>query len=223
MDNIKIGKFISLCRKEKELTQKDLAEILGVSDKTVSKWERGINLPDASLYYLLCDTLGISINELFIGERLCEQEMIKKSEESIINSIEDGKRIINISRLIKLLVLFLVPLIIIQWKYYYLGNSLLGSLGFFFENGEVINYSNLYLLSSLYFVIYYMIYKKIKIGYYLMWILFIVLMSIYLIIWSIDFSLILLLFSFNLWVNILLTIIGILSKEIQPSLLFKRT
>ena len=65
MDLIKTGKYIADKRKSLGLTQKQVAEKLGMSDKSVSKWERGICLPDVSVYITLCDMLGISINEFF--------------------------------------------------------------------------------------------------------------------------------------------------------------
>ena len=65
MDQKKIGAFIAKCRKRNKLTQLELAEILGVTDCSVSNWENGVCLPDASLYQSLCDVLKISINELF--------------------------------------------------------------------------------------------------------------------------------------------------------------
>ena len=64
MNQEKIGKFISDCRKKKKLTQSDLAEKLGVSDRTVGNWENGRNMPDLSLFKPLCDELDITINEL---------------------------------------------------------------------------------------------------------------------------------------------------------------
>ena len=70
MDQEKIGKFISECRREKQITQEQLAEQLGITSKSVSKWETGNCLPDASKYKTLCEILGITINELFSGERL---------------------------------------------------------------------------------------------------------------------------------------------------------
>ena len=70
MDQEKIGKFISECRREKQITQEQLAEQLGITSKSVSKWETGNCLPDASKYKPLCEILGITINELFSGERL---------------------------------------------------------------------------------------------------------------------------------------------------------
>ena len=64
MDQMKTGRFIAQCRKEKGLTQFQLGELLGITDRAVSKWERGLSLPDASIMQELCDILGITINEL---------------------------------------------------------------------------------------------------------------------------------------------------------------
>ena len=69
MNQLRIGRFIAECRKEKKLTQSELADVLGITDKAVSKWERGIAMPDTSLMLVLCDTLGISVNELLKGEK----------------------------------------------------------------------------------------------------------------------------------------------------------
>ena len=68
MDLVKIGKYIAGKRKDLGMTQKQLAEKLGMSDKSVSKWERGVCLPDVSVYSELCQILGISINEFLAGE-----------------------------------------------------------------------------------------------------------------------------------------------------------
>ena len=73
MNQGKIGKFISDCRKEKQLTQEQLAVQLGVTSKSISKWENGNCLPDASKYKSLCEILGIMVNELFSGERLSSE------------------------------------------------------------------------------------------------------------------------------------------------------
>lgn len=70
MDQTKTGKFISELRKEKEMTQTELAGIIGVSEKTVSKWETGRGMPEISTLPVLCETLGISVNELLTGERV---------------------------------------------------------------------------------------------------------------------------------------------------------
>lgn len=92
MDLVKIGKYIAGKRKNLGLTQKQLAEKLGMSDKSVSKWERGICLPDVSLYFDLCSHLGISINEFLAGEDIVHENIEKKSEENIISVVTDSKR-----------------------------------------------------------------------------------------------------------------------------------
>lgn len=72
MDQIKIGKFIAQRRKEKAITQEQLAKMLNTTNKSISKWENGNCLPDSSLYEPICNILNISINELFAGERLVD-------------------------------------------------------------------------------------------------------------------------------------------------------
>lgn len=84
MDQIKIGKFIALCRKEKGLTQAQLGERLAVSDRAVSKWETGKCLPDSSIMLDLCDILGITVNELLNGDRVEPEKLQQASEENLI-------------------------------------------------------------------------------------------------------------------------------------------
>ena len=91
MDLVKIGKYIAAKRKEKGMTQKQLAEKLGMSDKSVSKWERGICLPDVSVYTDLCQNLGISINEFLAGEDIAQENIAKNFEENIIGVATDSK------------------------------------------------------------------------------------------------------------------------------------
>ena len=90
MDLIKIGKYIAGKRKSLGMTQKQLAEKLGMSDKSVSKWERGVCLPDVSVYKELCSILGISLNEFLAGEDIDQENMIQKSETNIIEVIRDN-------------------------------------------------------------------------------------------------------------------------------------
>lgn len=100
MDQIKIGRFISEIRKNKKLTQKDLADKLMLSDKTISKWECGKGLPDTSLMIPLCDILEISVNELLTGEIIKSEEYNKKAEENLVNILrekEEGKKRLIIS------------------------------------------------------------------------------------------------------------------------------
>ena len=84
IDQIKIGKFIAAKRKEKSLTQADVAEGLGITDRAVSKWERGLSLPDASIILELCSILGISIAELLTGEATMEEDYKDKAERLIL-------------------------------------------------------------------------------------------------------------------------------------------
>ena len=92
MDQIKIGAFIAALRKEQGLTQRQLAEELNISDKTVSKWETGKGLPEVSLMLPLCERLGISVNELLSGERLEQENYEQKAEENMLNLMIDNKK-----------------------------------------------------------------------------------------------------------------------------------
>lgn len=91
MDQKLTGQFIAKIRKEKGLTQRQLAELLLISDKTVSKWETGGGLPEVSLMLPLCKILGITVNELLSAERISETEYKKKAEENLMNLIEERK------------------------------------------------------------------------------------------------------------------------------------
>ena len=84
MDLIKTGKFISSKRKEKNITQSELAEKLNISDRAISKWENGICLPDAGNMPILCEILGITINDLFSGEVVDMKDKEKKLEENLL-------------------------------------------------------------------------------------------------------------------------------------------
>lgn len=92
MDLVKIGKYIAGKRKSLGMTQKQLAEKLNMSDKSVSKWERGICLPDVSVYMELCEILEISINEFLAGEDIDAENVEKKSEDNIIQVTKDSKK-----------------------------------------------------------------------------------------------------------------------------------
>ena len=84
MDLIKIGKFIANCRKEKNITQEQLAEKLFITDRAVSKWERGLSLPDADKMLEICNILDISVNELLTGEKIDMKDYDKKTEELLV-------------------------------------------------------------------------------------------------------------------------------------------
>ena len=89
MDQITTGKFIAEERRRKNYTQRQLAEILGVSDRTISKWECGKGFPEVSLLLPLCDELDITVNELLTGERLQAEDYTKKAEENMMNFVRE--------------------------------------------------------------------------------------------------------------------------------------
>ncbi len=89
MDQIKIGKFIAECRKDKNLTQAQLAEQLNITDKAISKWERGIAMPDSSIMLELCNILGISVNELLSGEKILMENNKQKNEQLLLELAKD--------------------------------------------------------------------------------------------------------------------------------------
>ncbi|MDY3274247.1 MAG: helix-turn-helix domain-containing protein [Agathobacter sp.] len=91
MDQEKIGVFIQTLRKEKGLTQKELAEQVGVSDKTISKWENGNGIPDTMSLPLLCESLGVRVSELLAGETLPLEVYSEKTEETIVNLLKEGE------------------------------------------------------------------------------------------------------------------------------------
>ena len=92
MDQVKIGQFIKAMRKEKNLTQREVAEKLNISEKTVSKWETGNGLPEVGLMLPLCKLLEISVNELLSGARLDEKLYFEKAEQNIMSLIQERQR-----------------------------------------------------------------------------------------------------------------------------------
>lgn len=92
MNQEKIGKFIAECRKEKNLTQVQLADKLNMSYKSISKWETGRGMPDSSIMLELCNHLGISVNELLSGEHLKEEQYQEKANENIISMAKESDK-----------------------------------------------------------------------------------------------------------------------------------
>lgn len=99
MDQIKIGKFIAESRKSRHLTQKQLADTLSISDKTISKWECGKGLPEVSLMLPLCKALDITVNDLLSGEKVSPTDYQKKAEVNMMGLMkeneENKKRIVS--------------------------------------------------------------------------------------------------------------------------------
>jgi len=121
MNQEKIGKFIAKCRKDKKLTQEQLADTLGVTGKSISRWERGICMPDLSLYEKLCTTLGITINELLSGENLEKdkyQETFEKNIISVVDKVDKKNRIPNMLKKLALIIIFLIDAILIGYIMY---------------------------------------------------------------------------------------------------------
>ena len=84
MDQVKVGKFIAECRKNKNLTQFQLAEKLNITDRAISKWETGKGMPDSSIMLELCDELDITVNELLSGEVIKMENYNSKAEENLL-------------------------------------------------------------------------------------------------------------------------------------------
>ena len=109
MDQIRIGKFIAETRKSINLTQRQLADALSISDKTVSKWECGKGLPDVSLMLPLCSMLNITVNDLLSGEKVSETDYQKKAEGNMISLMEENKE--NKKRMVQSVITGIIALL----------------------------------------------------------------------------------------------------------------
>ena len=90
MDQIKIGKFIAALRTEKGLTQEQLGEKLGVTNKTISRWENGNYMPDVEMLSLLSKEFGVTINELITGERLATEDFKKAADDNLVTALNSS-------------------------------------------------------------------------------------------------------------------------------------
>lgn len=103
MDQVKIGKFIAQCRKKANLTQMQLAGKMGITDRAISKWETGKSLPDSSIMLELCDTLGITVNDLLSGEVVTMDNYNKNLEDNLLEMVkqkqEADKRLLRMEAL----------------------------------------------------------------------------------------------------------------------------
>ncbi len=148
MDPKIVGNFIIKLRKEHNLTQKELADKIHVTDKAVSKWERGIGLPDISLLQPLSETLGVSILELLNGKYIDKDETTNKNDiEILLNTLVRINKEYKIDRLIGFTLIFLVILASITLTYLKLfyhtfDNSYIFQLS---NNLSLIPFSNLYI------------------------------------------------------------------------------
>ena len=129
MNQEKIGKFILECRKEKNLTQFELAEKLGVTDRAISNWENGRNMPDLSLFKPLCELLDISINDLISGEKVEKDKYQEKLEENIISTIDyTNKKILEKNNLISIILIIFGVIIAITAMSIFPSESSWGSI-----------------------------------------------------------------------------------------------
>ena len=121
MDQVRIGRFIAGERKKKGWTQKQLAEKLGISDRTVSKWECGNGFPEVSLLLPLCGELGITVNDLLSGELVSTEDYQKKAEVHMVEMISEReanrKQFILCLLLGGVSILAFVTLIYVGWAY----------------------------------------------------------------------------------------------------------
>ena len=100
MNQIKIGKFIASCRKEQGMTQANLAEKLGITDRAVSKWENGKSMPDSGIMLELCELLEINVNELLSGEKIDMNNYEEKTEENLRQVLNRVEKILNENRVL---------------------------------------------------------------------------------------------------------------------------
>lgn len=126
MNQIEIGKFIAECRKEKELTQLQLAEKLNITNRAVSKWETGKSMPDVSVMLELCNILGVSVNELLSGERIDEEMYKEKAEENLLSLQEKKKKAqkeLLVFEIVWIIIAFLLVPVHFAINYYFPENS----------------------------------------------------------------------------------------------------
>lgn len=124
MNQEKIGNFIAKCRKDKKMTQVELAEKLGVSDKSVSKWENAKCMPDLSLFPQLCNILEITINDLMAGEKVDDKEYINTLENNFISLVSNMETRGRRKRMLLILIIAITFLIGIIGYYIYFNYEL---------------------------------------------------------------------------------------------------
>lgn len=119
MNQEKIGAFIADMRKSRGMSQKQLADEVGVTDKSVSKWECGKSMPEISKMESLCEALQININELLSGERLSESVYLEKAEENMLNLIHESEIKVNQTNSVSVIMMIVLSVLVIafimQW------------------------------------------------------------------------------------------------------------
>jgi len=165
MNQQKIGNFILELRKEKNMTQQELADKIGVTDKAISKWENGRGMPDLSLMKPLCNALGITINDLLSGEKIDKKDYQDKLEENILNTINYTNKKLDNSRnqigIFLLIVGFLIILTAVaifpsesSWSSIYSTGGLIVSLIGFSKIVRKVSYSKRLFLNYGFFILF---------------------------------------------------------------------
>lgn len=108
VNQIKIGKFIASCRKEQGMTQVNLAEKLGITDRAVSKWENWKSMPDSGIMLELCELLKINVNELLLGEKIDVDNYEERTEENLQQILNRVERLLNENRTMKVVITILL-------------------------------------------------------------------------------------------------------------------
>ncbi len=108
MDVVKIGAFIKSQRTQLNMTQKDLAEKIGCTDKAISRWETGKGMPDSSFLVPLADCLGITVNELLTGERIPEETFSQKSDDNLVEAVQKTETAIKKGKTVKIFLIVAV-------------------------------------------------------------------------------------------------------------------
>ncbi len=141
MDTLRIGKFLKELRKEKGLTQEQLGEKIGVTNKTVSRWENGNYIPPVECLAMLSDIYGISINEIISGQKLTKDEFVDVAEDNLKGALELNEQLFKksnktltimwvVSTVLTILILFLLPTKELNLGYSLLLIFLVAALGF---------------------------------------------------------------------------------------------
>lgn len=141
MNQIKTGNYIAGLRKEKNMTQRELAERINVSDKTISKWETGKSMPDLDCIGKLCETLGVSVNEIISGESLSADDYSRKAEETIMTLMEENEK--NKKGNMAMMIVGIVMLIIAIIMLFFGG----GSMGMSISPALLIDFPSLILMT----------------------------------------------------------------------------
>ena len=186
-----------------------MAEKLSVTDKSVSKWERCIHLPDASLYIPLCEILGITINEFFLGEYETEHhEVVPQVLKEDYHKMQRNERW-NIA-------LFIISILSVFW----ISFTWHWDLGWLMLEEHLAPFANIYYLSYGYWLAYYLIFKRKKFGYVLMWIIYLILVSGIIANWGYAFDV--MLNHIDFWINSAFTIWGVYNGDIRFFNLLKK-